>query len=497
MLPTRQTILALLLAAAPAHAAAASRPSTRPATAPAGFASPTRADVAIAYRNLDRAFRDHPPPDARLPEINRLFDMATGTLFFGNPADAVRTINQQTAQLLGRDRLLPVHQAIDALRVRVHPPVMLRAATTRPLATIQPMYGVDLPNTVNLKLVLRQPGIDKPAAAAPFVLGPNPPRPITLTLDAPSLAAGAHEVEIELASGQRRPVGRFYVVEQSLDVVRADNQARLDRFKPDSPALKEALAACKARNALLTDQRSEQKTTGFLFDPVDLAARIDAELRALEQNADPYAKRPGDYWRTLPAGWFRIEARIYAPRAAAADDALPLVIAFHGAGGDENLFLDGYGAGLLKEQADKHGFLVVSASTNAALLNASACEGIIQAMSLHYRVDPARVYAIGHSMGGMLVGSWSSNHADKLAAVACLAGGRMGGLRNVKTIAPTLLIAGQLDGVISASSLQKIADQAKAANLPLEFRIIANQGHSLMVTQCLPDVVEWLLKHKK
>lgn len=47
---------------------------------------------------------------------------------------------------------------------------------------------------------------------------------------------------------------------------------------------------------------------------------------------------------------------------------------------------------------------------------------IIDQISKQYSVDPNRIYVVGHSNGGFLANALACNHADRIAAVASLAG---------------------------------------------------------------------------
>lgn len=44
----------------------------------------------------------------------------------------------------------------------------------------------------------------------------------------------------------------------------------------------------------------------------------------------------------------------------------PLLVVLHGAGGDENMFPEAYGAGIIKRIAEKHGLLVASPRRTAS-----------------------------------------------------------------------------------------------------------------------------------
>jgi hypothetical protein len=55
--------------------------------------------------------------------------------------------------------------------------------------------------------------------------------------------------------------------------------------------------------------------------------------------------RTGTYWLTLASQKSRVPVRLLAPETVVQGKPLPLVIAWHGAGGSENMFFDAYGNG--------------------------------------------------------------------------------------------------------------------------------------------------------
>jgi polyhydroxybutyrate depolymerase len=121
----------------------------------------------------------------------------------------------------------------------------------------------------------------------------------------------------------------------------------------------------------------------------------------------------------------------------------PLVLAFHGGGGDAAFMADDTRYGLQRE-ADKDGFIVAFPNGASKLpggrfatWNAGACCGyardtgsddvgfaraVVSALEARYAVDAARVFATGMSNGGMLVHRLACDAADVFRAVASVAG---------------------------------------------------------------------------
>jgi len=276
------------------------------------------------------------------------------------------------------------------------------------------------------------------------------------------------------------------------------NLARLEKVKAETPELRQALASVKARNKLLLDPPSPENTAQLVLDPKELARQIDREIWALLKGSDPFKKRTGDHWRVIQAGDREVPVRIFLSPKADQSKPLPLVIAFHGAGGDENMFMDGYGAGLIKSLAERNGFLLATPSTYAfaGTLAGERFDALISALSFDYAIEKKRVYVLGHSLGGGVANALASRRPAALAALACLSGFR-GFTDAAGSIPPVLVVAAEHDPVAPPSRLGPAFQKAAAAGLPVEYRLVRNYGHTLSVTFILPEVIAWLLRHDR
>lgn len=460
----------------------------------------SRADLAGAYLRFDHLFAARPPAPEKLADLNQRFDAETKAFFSGNLAQVARGVNALAATLRADPETKPNQPFADSLKIRITPRAFVAGSTAAPHAWYRPVYKVTSASAAPVRCVLRLKGPDgKVAAEAPFSAAP----------DADSLAAAALPLPVAVA---KLPVGRYqlilagegmddiegdqwYVVPRDLEELRAENEAKLAQVDASSPALQQALAACQARNALLVTEPSEANSAEFLADPNSLAKDVAAEIEQLLAGKDPYRGRGGDYWRVVREGKTNVPCRVYAPASIAGKEKVPLVIALHGAGGDENMFMDAYGAGMIKQLADRHGFLAVSPATFYFVTGGKYFDRLVEALGFDYPIDPDRIYVLGHSMGGGATSFLARERADKIAAACCLAGGR--GFPTMGAFAPTLVIAAELDGLIPAKAIQESAEKAAAAGTPIEFRLLRDYGHTLMVGNQLPVAVEWLLARRR
>jgi predicted esterase len=255
----------------------------------------------------------------------------------------------------------------------------------------------------------------------------------------------------------------------------------------------DAIATCRARNALLTDRPSEQNTAQWFYDLAELAEEVALELEQLEAGRNPYARRTGDYWCVLRRDDREIPLRIFAPAQITQepDQPRPLMLAFHGAGGDENLFFRGYGAGRIRILAEQRGVIVATPLTTAFLRDPGAFDALLERLRREYVIDEQRIYVIGHSLGCAPTAQAATRRADVVAAACCLAGS--GDFTAGERIAPTLVLVGENDPISPPARVEGAAARAVAAGRPVEFRRIERVGHTLMVGPLLPEVFDWLL----
>lgn len=457
----------------------------------------TRADLGWAYMRLERAYFSNLPTDSsRVAEINQAFDTATKKFFTGKFAETIAEVNDLTASLIVKEPS-PLLATALSFKPIVDPPVSHLDKPRDIRIGISPIYPTDVPSGTNLELQLRPIAGGERVVSKPISLDDltAPSENLNVRVDPAKLSAGAYSIVISDGKDISVGIGQLNVVPSSLEKVRQSNFDRLTAAEANHPEIASAIAACRSRNSLLQDQPSSESSAQFLSDFHELSEAVAKEIQMIEGGRNPYHRRAGDYWRTVTVGNKDkpVPYRVFAPHAALGDQRVPLVVALHGAGGDENMFFEGYGAGLIKQLADQHGFLVATPSTGAVGGRIERFDALIDQLSADYAVDPNAIYLLGHSMGGFTTATIASKRADKLAAACCLAGG---GMPNSDALPPMLVIAGELDSVVPTGFLKLSATQAANAGMPVKFESKANYGHTLMVGAVLSDSVNWLLQHR-
>lgn len=182
-----------------------------------------------------------------------------------------------------------------------------------------------------------------------------------------------------------------------------------------------------------------------------LAIAVGISLVRVAGAAEPERLAPGDHSRDIPFAGLARNFELHLPPAATGGAPLPLVIAFHGGGGNAEGFQAYAG---LDAVADREGFAVVypngtsRASANPSALlparlrrlftwNAGRCCGfamsenvddvaftrrVVSAAAELAPIDRGRVYATGHSNGAMMAYRLAAEAPERVAAIAPVAG---------------------------------------------------------------------------
>ncbi|MBK7643889.1 MAG: dienelactone hydrolase family protein [Planctomycetes bacterium] len=266
----------------------------------------------------------------------------------------------------------------------------------------------------------------------------------------------------------------------------------LSKLTVTSPAIEQALCA-RARAALLHTHPSPDKPTEFRVDRRALATALDREIGALERGDDPYSRATGDLWRVLRIPEGELPVRIYAPTQAAKDTPLPLVIALHGARGDENMFLEGYGCGRIRDLAEQHGFLL-ACPRSSGKLTPETIDALVRALGYDYAIDEKRIGLVGHSMGAALAARLASESPGRYCALACFSGGPR---EDAQELPPTWIRVGVIDQLADPAGMQAIAQKRKERGFAIDFQTLPDVGHTLIVGEELAGAIDWVLGHRR
>lgn len=185
-------------------------------------------------------------------------------------------------------------------------------------------------------------------------------------------------------------------------------------------------------------QRREMSVTPVGVTPVETPVR--GEITATPVTTE-FAFGPGDYEYTVLLGSVERRYLIHVPPSYDKVQALPLVLFFHGGGGNMNHSSRAYG---LKEKANKEGFIIAFTNGDSRLpndkfatWNAGSCCGyardskiddvgytraVLEDIESKFAIDTKRVFATGMSNGGMMAHRLACEMADTFRAVASVTG---------------------------------------------------------------------------
>lgn len=495
----------------------------------------TYRDAALAFQRLDAQFmqrladRACPPPEGidadsdewrrwtladpqALRRLNADFDRATMAFFGGNLATVVQAMNAMMLERPGSRRDKAFADFARSLRLDIDPalPCIDDFADGNPApsdirARLTSIYtrAADAQAPEEFSLVVRDGDNSTSYAASPVVNESGGVEAVVRFMLPKPVSPGRRDVLLcsgptKVPSREEPPrtlelIGRWTILPEPINETRGRLAHRLSQIEDrlesgDEPI---ALRLLRERIALLNLIDSHADITALLTDFAQLSADLDREAAAVAAGVNPYMGGAGDMWHGLPlTSDVHLPARIFVPESGLAKDAMPLLIALHGAGGNENMFIDGYGAGVITRLAEQHGFAVVSPLASPMMDLGLAFDTIVGAMKQLYSIDESRVYVIGHSLGAAMTSGICAVRGDRIAAACWLAGA---GLARGDRIPPTLAVAGEIDPLIPPARIQAAVRMAQASDVEIEYRLVADFGHTLLVGYILPDVVNWLL----
>lgn len=256
-------------------------------------------------------------------------------------------------------------------------------------------------------------------------------------------------------------------------------------------ALAQALLSTRERAKLLVDVPSPDRSAEFLNDPAKLSRDLAREVSVLERGRDPYIGLVGDFWRVYRgANNALVPMRIVAPPSANVRKPVGVLLVLHGAGGDENMFVDAYGSGLVTKLAAEQRLILVSPKTDVFGATPEHFDALMALLRKEFRIDSSRVYLMGHSMGASAAARLAQARPAQIAGVAMLAGGSP---ITVPNAPPSLFVGAELDGIIPAARVEAAAKATPGAT----YELFRHEGHLLMVGNGVRRAVPWLMTHTR
>jgi predicted peptidase len=246
-------------------------------------------------------------------------------------------------------------------------------------------------------------------------------------------------------------------------------------------------------------------------NPVEELRRIEATVAALARGENPFATERGEVERAYRASDGQlVPYRIYVPKSYDGQTSRPLVVLLHGALGDEKTyFSDLYDVAVIKGEAEKRGWVFVAPNGRGRFGGYGrdpAIEDVTRVVGLvkrDYKIDEAKVYLSGHSLGGG--GTWiiAANQPDLFAAISPVSGGGAKGGEEVKRILtavqhlPVLIVHGAKDGIVPPQGSRDMYEAARKAGMKATYLELPNDDHVTIVGASFVEVLNFFEKHGK
>ncbi len=224
--------------------------------------------------------------------------------------------------------------------------------------------------------------------------------------------------------------------------------------------------------------------------------------------------------------------RVYVPSSWDGASALPIILMLHGAGADENSYMD-LAEGMLPQLAEQHGYIVVSpnglgplgaygnplrlpavfgesaiaAEQVAAVtperqrtLNLSELEVMtaLEVVTEAYGADRARTFLMGHSMGSGGVWHLAARYPERWAAIAPMSGPFIDQASYpFERIRPIPLILTEGRGATPSLEGSRRLDAFLRADGGFSYEYVEVDGdHGGMIPQVWPDIFAFFNRYK-
>ena len=453
-----------------------------------------RRDLALHLERLETAIRSkHDAFEAQKAQVASLVTRATMAFFAQNGALALDALGEARAAILGRPWDV---EAAARNRVRlVVPPVVVRAAEGPTTVEVR-LEALGAPPSGGVPLVrwAAWSGGDPRtiSAAMPFAAwAALPLRTWTVPLD----AKGRIDLDVVLDTPANVAAGVEHRVRGACCVVDASVPGRFAAVQKALEGVHDVPTGTPAGVRPTLERLSTRIALALRGEVGDVIPDVAEELRRLELGVEGLAaaaaaRRPYHPQRTaLEGDTHRATGhgrpyRLYVPVPGSKKPSTPpLIVALHGAGGNEDMYFEAYGGGEAVRQAEQRGWILASPES------AKDAVEVVEDLQTLLAIDMRRVYLTGHSMGAGAAWSAAVARPDLWTALAPVAGGWMAtsapswaGLTKM----PVLAVTGEKD--FSRAMAERTAAQAKAAGVPVEQRTVPGLDHLLVVGETLPEV---------
>jgi predicted esterase len=239
----------------------------------------------------------------------------------------------------------------------------------------------------------------------------------------------------------------------------------------------------------------------LMVEAMDFAGRLalaEDFVSALSRGQDPIRTNRGDLRLAYRSGADRqlVLFRMFVPESYNSRERYPLVLALHGAGGDENTFMDSFD-GTFEANALERGYLAASVSGRGPYegYRGDSARDVLDVLDLVqrvYSVDESRTYLMGHSIGGAGTVRLGFENAERFAALAPIAGyGSAEDLAKAPEM-PLFLAQGAMDARVPVETARAFYETAQPLGMAnLEYVEKPGADHVGIVAEVMAQVFDW------
>ncbi len=194
---------------------------------------------------------------------------------------------------------------------------------------------------------------------------------------------------------------------------------------------------------------------------------------------------------------------LYLPPAYdSSEEQWPLLLFLHGAGerGDDLQLVKAHGPPKMIAQGRDFPFVVVSPQCpKDAWWSVDALHDLLNEIVETHRIDTARIYVTGLSMGGYATWGLACTYPERFAAVVPICGGGDPEKAPLMKGVPTWVFHGAKDEAVPLQQSQAMVDALKAAGSDVLFTVYPEGGHveAWQNAYSDPDLWAWLAKQRR
>ena len=335
--------------------------------------------------------------------------------------------------------------------------------------------------------------------------------PLHMDLDLSAVPDGVYSLDVEVADGAKAigTASLRIAVHKGLDT-------RLHALEKQAISAAESVRADIRYPADVVRRINRGAMEFGAFDVAREMTAAETFAAAAEGNTDPFAGRTGDFERhyLLDAAGEIMPYRVFVPKTYNASKPVPLVVALHGLGGDEDGWMERYN-GQLPALAEKYGYIAVSplgyrvdgfygygyqqdaASRRKQELSEQDVMQVLARMRQHYKIDESRIYLMGHSMGA--IGTWylGAKYHDLWAAL-----GPIAGLGNPQTVErmrhiPQFVVHGDADPTVNVNGSRLMVAEMKRLGVDHVYVEVPGGNHTDIAVPNLAAMFEFFNAKRK